>query len=135
MAWRRLRGGEIDHEAIWLGVSLAAAGLAWSWTRLALPTPRCPLRALAGIPCPTCGATRCVTHLLHGEWGAALAANPLVFGALAALVLFDLYALTVLAARQPRWRWMPSPHGAAWLRGALVVAVLVNWAWLLRDGR
>jgi hypothetical protein len=135
MTWRRLRAGELDHEALWLGVSLAAAGVAWSWTQLALPTPHCPVRAFAGFPCPTCGATRCVVHLFHGAWGEAFAANPLVFAAFLGIALFDLYALAVLLARSPRWRWTPSARGAAWLRGAVVAAVLVNWAWLLRDGR
>lgn len=135
MTWRRLRAGELDHEALWLGVSVAAAGAAWGWTRLALPTPHCPIRVLTGIPCPACGATRCFAHLAHGAWAEAFVANPLAFAAFTGVAVFDLYAAAILLGRSPRWRWTPSPRAATALRIAVVALALANWVWLLHDGR
>ena len=37
----------------------------------------CPLRLFAGSDCPTCGVTRGIQFVLHGNISAALAANPL----------------------------------------------------------
>src|SRR3954467_1954768 len=36
----------------------------------------CPLRTLTGVPCPLCGMTTSVEHMVHGHPLAALAANP-----------------------------------------------------------
>jgi hypothetical protein len=35
----------------------------------------CPLLAITGVPCPSCGATRAALHLLSGDVPAALAMN------------------------------------------------------------
>ncbi len=129
--WRRLRAGEVDHEALWLGVSLAALAVAWLWVRLGLPSPACPFHELTGWACPGCGATRCVRHLFRGAFAAAFLVNPLVFTALAGTALFDLYAATVLALRLPRWRWDRVP---VWFRAGCAGILLVNWLWLLRTG-
>ena len=135
MNWRRLRPGETDHEALWLGVSLACVALAWLWLRLGLPLLRCPLHELTGCPCPTCGATRCVRFALGGDFGAAFWINPLAFCALGATALYDAYAATVLALRRPRLRLDTWP---AWVgksaRIAAISVIAANWAWLVWRG-
>lgn len=135
MTWRRLRPGELDHEAIWLGVSLASLALAWLWLRSGLPLMRCPFHELTGCACPGCGTTRCVRSALGGHFGAAFAINPLALTALAATALYDGYAATVLALRLPRLRADGVP---GWVgKGARIAAVTViaaNWAWLLWRG-
>ncbi len=133
MAWRRLRPGELDHEALWLGVSLAGAAVAGAWFALDLPRPGCPFHALTGCPCPTCGATRCISYALSGQFGAALRMNPLCAAVLAGWAVFDLYAATVLAARLPRFRFETSTLSVP-LRCLAVGALLLNWAWLVRTG-
>jgi len=40
--------------------------------------PPCPLRALTGLECPLCGATRMTYELLHGDPAAAFALNPVL---------------------------------------------------------
>ena len=133
--WRRLRPGETDHEALWLGVSLAALAAAWLWVRLGLPGPPCPLHELTGWPCPGCGATRCVRSVFNGAFAAAFPVNPLVFAALIGIALFDLYAAAVLALRLPRWRLNPVPAlVSGWLRAGCAGLLAVNWLWLLRSG-
>ena len=135
MTWRRLRPGETDHEAIWLGVSLASLALAWLWLRLGLPLPPCPLHELTGCACPTCGATRCVRFSLGGDFGAAFAINPLAFCALIAMALYDIYAAAVLALRLPRLRGGDWPAWAGkGARIAAIATIAANWAWLLWRG-
>jgi hypothetical protein len=92
----------------------------------------CPLKALAGVPCATCGMTRAFVHLAHGDPGLALAASPL--GALLAAAAWT-YALAD-AARVALGAPFPFPSARALRVGALaaVAALLVNWAWLLARG-
>ena len=128
--WRRLRPGELDHELVWLLVTVTSAALAAAWFALHLPWPQCNFRALFGIPCVTCGSTRSAIALLHGDVGAAWNWNPLATLAMLAIGLFDLYALGVLAARAPRLR--VDLRGSKWPIVAVLLAVIaINWAFVL----
>jgi hypothetical protein len=86
---------------------------------LPLPLPGCPLRALTGIPCPTCFLTRSVLATLHGDLGGALELHlfgpPLVAGGLWLALVQGL-----LGRDLPAWPW-----GRLGL--ALVLVVFVYW--------
>jgi len=41
--------------------------------------PLCPVKWLTGKDCPTCGVTRALFALLHGNVGEAAALNPIAF--------------------------------------------------------
>lgn len=41
--------------------------------------PLCPVKWLTGRDCPTCGVTRALFALLHGNVGEAAALNPIAF--------------------------------------------------------
>jgi len=75
-------------------VPAALTGYLWlkgGWPEL--PGLSCPLRALTGIPCPTCFLTRATCVSLRGDWHQALqlhAFGPLVA---AALVLWSVQAI------------------------------------------
>ena len=110
--WRRLRAGELDHELLWLAVSVTSAALGAVWLAMQLPWPRCNFRALFGIPCVTCGSTRAAVALLNGDVSAAWMWNPLAMVGMLAIAVFDIYALAVLLSRAPRlrmrfgrWKW------------------------------
>jgi len=45
---RRLAPDEIDHELIWLSVSLGSVAVAATWFALGLPWPRCLFHDLTG---------------------------------------------------------------------------------------
>ena len=133
--WRPLRRGELDHETLWLGVSLATLVFVWAWMRLGLPSPVCAFHEATGWACPGCGATRCVRSVFRGAFGAAFLVNPLMFAALIGIALFDLYAAVVLALRLPRWRWDAVPERVSGaLRLGCAGLVLGNWLWLLSTG-
>ena len=91
---------EIDHELIWLLVSLGAfLGLAL-WFAARFPTPQCVFHALTGLPCVTCGATRSAFQFLHGHYSASLFFNPLAF--LAYCSVLDLRPLRFSNSRYAR---------------------------------
>ena len=133
---RRLAPGEIDHELIWLGVSLSSLAVAAAWFGLGLPWPRCAFHDITGLPCVTCGATRTAIAFFHGNISRAWKWNPLVFAFLCGLSIFDVYALTVLVTRAPRLRigYFSSAEKTL-LRALFIILFVSNWAYLLLHWR
>lgn len=129
---RSLAAQETDYELIALLVSLGAfAGLAfWLWS--GLPLPACNFRALTGLPCVTCGATRAAWQFFHGHFAASFRFNPLASCAYCGIVVFDLYALAVLVTRAPRLRFIDFTHSEKFfLRWSVLLLLAANWAYLL----
>lgn len=136
MVCRRLRSNEIDHEIVWLAVSLASFALAAVWLKLRLPLPPCVFHKFTGFACPTCGATRCFFDLSGEHFGTAFFWNPLAFCALIGILLFDCYALAVLVFRLPRLRFDNlSRRAANKLRIAAALMIVLNWIYLVHAGR
>jgi hypothetical protein len=133
---RPLAPGELDHELLWLSVSFTSLGLAIGWFALRLPWPRCLFHDVTGLPCLTCGMTRSTIAFLHGDFLTALRWNPLVFSALCALLIFNIYAFAVLIARRPRLRIARFTAAEKKLVRTAVVALLaLNWIYLLSHWR
>lgn len=67
-----------------------------------LDIPSCPSIYLRGVPCPTCGTTRAMWHILHGRFASAWALNPIGF--LVVLVLARrVIVLSVHSQSANRW--------------------------------
>jgi len=99
-----------------------------------LPIALCYMKVLTRLPCPTCGSTRSLGRLFAFDVAGAFAMNPLT--ALAALLL-AAWAIADLALL-PRRRALGlevAPRTATLLRIAAVVALALNWAYLLAAGR
>ncbi len=78
--------------------------------------PKCPFHALTGLDCPTCGSTRALHHILHGEVARGLSYNPL------APVLWLLAAGVVAAAFMGPGRKVSTLM--RWLAGAYITVYL-----------
>jgi hypothetical protein len=89
-----------------------------------LPGLSCPLRALTGIPCPTCFLTRATAAALNGELGEAFQWH--AFGPAAAALLL---AWSVQALRSGRL--VPPNHRGTHL--GLTTGLLVLY-WVVRMG-
>ncbi|PYJ59776.1 MAG: hypothetical protein DME74_11695 [Verrucomicrobia bacterium] len=132
---RQLNAGEIDHELIWLSVSVLSLTGAALWLALGLPWPVCVFHELTGLPCVTCGMTRCGIEFFHGHFFAASKWNPLVFALLWGVIAFDFYALATLAMRGPRLRIVFQQAEKKYARGVVVAVLALNWLYLLSHWR
>jgi len=121
--------------ALWPAVALVAYLLLYGFA-LAHPAsrghmpPACTLRAVTGVPCPTCGGTRATLALASGDAALAFRYNPLVTAAWFLLPAAALAA--VIRSKRSQRRGHPVP---AWRVGAglglLIVALLANWCYIL----
>jgi hypothetical protein len=129
---RHLGSNESDHELIWLTVSLGSLGIAALWFSLGLPWPRCVFHELTGVPCVSCGMTRCGIQFFHGHFLAALKWNPLVFAVLCGMTAFDVYAFAVVTTRAPRFRIVfRSQTEKQYARTIVIASLALNWVYLL----
>lgn len=78
----------------------------------------CPLLEHTGVPCASCGATRALFHVVHGD-ASFLHYNPFWIVVLLGLVVYGL----VLTARSLRGR----PLEGAWLRGTAALFSARPW--------
>jgi hypothetical protein len=132
LVWRRSPATGQDHELLWLAVSVAAFAGAALWLRIGLAWPRCPFLSVTGFPCLTCGATRALIAMAHGDFWRAVSWNPLACLALCGVFAFDLYAIAVLISRSARLRlvdWTKNEKNAVRIAAAAVIAL--NWIYLL----
>jgi hypothetical protein len=134
--WRRLAPGELDHELLWSAVGLAAVCLlaVVALTPLAFPLV-CPLSALSGVPCPTCGSTRALFALGEGRWLAALRFNPLTTVAVTLGIPWLAHGVVASLLRLPRLRLRPDPADRRRLRLLAWLAIAFAWVFLIVDGR
>lgn len=83
-----LAGGSLLVVPFFLTPAVSGFG-----THTQLGLPPCWFRVWIGLPCPTCGLTTSLTHLLQGNLSAALQAHllgPLVHTLLCVIVLISL---------------------------------------------
>jgi hypothetical protein len=96
--------------------------------------PLCYVKALTGLPCPTCGSTRAAGRLFDLDLPGAFAMNPLATLAALAIAAWALGDLLLLPRRRALGIEV-APRAAAALRIGIVVAAVLNWAYLLAAGR
>ena len=77
-----------------------------------VPLLHCPLRALTGIPCPTCGMTRSFTAIAHGNLVQAAQQHlfgPFVFLLLAGVIVHLVWELQTNQAQTALYRVLGKP--------------------------
>lgn len=130
--WREPRREDRQLAWLWFAAALAAPLLAWVWPRLGLPYPGCTFHHLTGLPCPTCGAGRAVVTALHGHPLRSFRWNPLVTSVIAVFEGVGLAApFWLLAGGKVPSLARPLPR---WVRWAALVALVVNWIYLVLSG-
>lgn len=91
--------------------------------------PDCPFKTVTGLPCATCGLTRCVLALGEGKWREAFYWHPAAVVALGFMPLVGLWDLRRAWAGRP---YPPLPDSLA-LR--LLAGGLLLGAWALQVAR
>jgi hypothetical protein len=118
-------------------LSLAGYGwLAWNSAKHAsyAPVPGCLFKAVTHVPCPSCGTTRAIVLLLHGNPAQSLLLNP--FGAILfmALVVIPIWLLAdILRKGESLHRFYAGAERLikrkTWIPIFLIVLVIANWFW------
>ncbi len=122
--------GQIEFGIIYGGIVLLAL-LAGRFLPVLALAPSCAFKALTGVPCPTCGSTRSIVYLSHGDLAPAFFMNPLVLaGALAALV-YLLYSLFTFFFVVPRIAVALSGKEKDRVRALAVLLIFANWLYLV----
>ena len=85
-------------------------------THQQLGLPPCSVQIWLGVPCPSCGLTTSITHVMHGELAAAYRVQPV--GVVVALAAAIALVVCGEAALRGRWRLPISP---------LTTAVIAIW--------
>lgn len=100
-----------------------------------LPFWVCLFRQSTGWPCPGCGLTRAFERSARGDLLGALEVNPI--GALAAMALYGMAAASLLRLlfRLPVPEPKLSPREARWVRVSLLLALALNYAFVLAHTR
>ena len=134
--WRALGTSEVDHAQLWSLVSCATAGLVGVAVFQGVSVDLvCPFRALTGIPCPTCGATRALAALASGRFVEAVRLNPLVVALLVLGALYLVYAALVTLTSKRRLHVRFTPYEWNRLRVLTLAATLATWVFLIVDRR
>jgi hypothetical protein len=126
----RRDSGRIEFGIIYGGIALLALYAARFPQIITFPSS-CAFKGITGIPCPTCGSTRAVLHLTHGEIIAALVFNPLTSSCFLAAVLYFLYSLITLAPGIPRVGLVLSDTEKNALLAGAVTLAMMNWIYLI----
>ena len=129
---QRLDPAEVNHELLWLLVSLGTLISLAAWRGAGLPMPHCVFHSLTGFPCPTCGATRAAWQFLHGHFAASFAFNPLAFLIYSAVICYDLYAFVTLSTGAPPFRLRDfSRTEKCAFRTCATALIAANWLYLV----
>jgi hypothetical protein len=93
--------------------------------------PPCPFRAITGIPCPSCGTTRSLVHLAHGDFAGSLILNPL-FSLVMITALFLFFARSAcLPFNRSRITLTHTRCEGTLLRAGMAGIFLANWSYLI----
>lgn len=94
--------------------------------------PQCGFASRTGLPCLSCGTTRCLDYLARGDLANAFMMQPLFFVFAGFFAVWLLYTLLATAFKWPALRLRLESRRE--VSGALVLAallILVNWTYLL----
>jgi|LakMenE01Jun11ns_1017448.scaffolds.fasta_scaffold9269182_2 hypothetical protein len=98
----------------------------------------CVLKNTMGLPCPSCGTTRSVLHLVQGDLSTALLMNPFGIIVFIGLVVFPFWIIyDYWNAKRTLWtyylqfiKFFSNKKFSLFV----IVLVLLNWIWNIQKG-
>lgn len=113
------------RRAVFLSVGLVAFA-----STLSLGWLKCPTATWFHLPCPSCGSSRAVWSVVHGQWDPH--SNPVGLLVAPLLLTFGLRAIWLLATRGDVLALAEGRFGTALKRLAIILLVAEVTLWLLR---
>ena len=110
--------------AVWLALGTAGASVQRAIGQQASP---CLFKRLTHLPCPTCGFTRGMVHILSGRLVGGWLCNPLLFAVLGSFLMW--LVVRVVFAREVHINMTAVEQRIAWLLA--VGLILANWAYVI----
>jgi hypothetical protein len=126
--------GALPLGAILAGIAVLGAAAVGLLHLDALPFTFCVFKTATGLPCLTCGTTRALARLFHGDLGGAFGMNPLAAAGSLSLLPWAVADLA-LVTRGRALRLDLGPGAARAARVCAVAAAALNWAYLVAAGR
>ena len=127
---KKKSSNQIEFGIIYGGIALLILGVGRLLPVLSY-APDCVFKGLTGIPCPTCGSTRSVVHLAHGDILSALAMNPLTTLCLMAAIAYFISSLMSMAFDLPRINFLLADKEKNVMRAGAVMILFAQWAYLI----
>ncbi|MBP6184742.1 MAG: DUF2752 domain-containing protein [Saprospiraceae bacterium] len=93
----------------------------------------CLIKATTGVPCPSCGGTRSLMQILHGEWYQALLINPIGYIYFLLVIFIPVWLFwDIVSGRSSLHRtWIKAEQflrkPPIYIIGILIL--LANWIW------
>lgn len=97
-------------------------------THQQLGLPECLFRQVFGLSCPQCGITTSISHLVRGQVGGAMRANPMGI----VLVIIILWLVPMLLWSSLTGRLTDRLQGQILVRVGLIYLVMCVLLWVVR---
>ena len=124
--------------------SFLIAGLGWmAWNLFYFQQSNpgleiCLLKNTVGLPCPSCGTTCSVLHLLQGDLSTAFFLNPFGIVAFMGMVVFPFWILyDYWNGKKTLWTYylqFINFFSNKKFSTVVIVLVLLNWIWNIQKG-
>ena len=93
----------------------------------------CVFKTVTGYPCPTCGTTRSVFHLLHFDIVTAFLYNPLFFLGGIVFGIWVIYGFYMLFSRK-KVEVTFTKNESRFLKWGIFLLFILNWLYLIAAG-
>jgi hypothetical protein len=121
---------QIEFGIIYGGIAIVALCVGRLLPVLSI-VPDCVFKGLTGVPCPTCGSTRSMVHLAHGDVMSAVAMNPLTALSMITALAYFIASIIMLVYDLPRVRYILSNREKNVMRMAAVMMLVMQWVYLI----
>ena len=98
----------------------------------------CVFKNTVGLPCPSCGTTRSILHLVHGDVINAVLLNPFGLIAFSGMVVIPFWiCYDYLTSKRTLWSaylWSMAIFQNKKFSFLVVILVVLNWIWNIQKG-
>jgi hypothetical protein len=98
----------------------------------------CPIKSVTDIPCPSCGSTRSLMEIFHGNFVLALNINPLGYIIALLMMILPFWISYDLIRKRSSFHFFYIKTekfiSYKFIASLLIVLILINWCWNISKG-